>query len=46
MQKLKNLLLKFPGLDLKILAYLGTPDLLGYNNYGHFFTLELKSYEE
>ena len=20
----------------------GTPDLLGYNNFGHFFTLELK----
>jgi len=25
MQKLKNLLLKFPGLDLKILAYLALP---------------------
>ena len=24
------------------LSSLGTPDLLGYNNSGHFFTLELK----
>ena len=24
------------------LSLLGTPDLLGYNNSGHFFTLELK----
>ena len=42
MQKLKNLYLKFPGLDLKTIAYLGTPDLLGYNTSGHFFTVELK----
>ncbi len=42
MQKLKNLYHKYLGLDLKIIAYLGTPDLLGYNNSGHFFTLELK----
>jgi len=24
------------------ISLLGTPDLLGYNNSGHFFTLELK----
>ena len=23
-------------------SLLGTPDLLGYNNFGHFFTVELK----
>ena len=28
---------------LKTLAYLVCPDLLGYNNSGHFFTVELKS---
>ena len=27
---------------LENLALLGTPDLLGYNNSGHFFTVELK----
>ena len=27
---------------LENLSLLGTPDLLGYNNSGHFFTLELK----
>ena len=27
---------------LENLALLGTPDLLGYNSFGHFFTVELK----
>ena len=27
---------------LENLSLLGTPDLLGYNNSGHFFTVELK----
>ena len=27
---------------LENLSLLGTPDLLGYNNYWHFFTVELK----
>ena len=27
---------------LENLSSLGTPDLLGYNNNGHFFTVELK----
>ena len=27
---------------LENLSLLGTPDLLGYNHYGHFFTVELK----
>jgi hypothetical protein len=30
------------GIGLKTLALLGTPDLLGYNTFGHFFTVELK----
>ena len=30
------------GLDLENLSLLGTPDLLGYNNHWHFFTVELK----
>ena len=42
MKKLKNLYLKYRGIDLKIIAYLVLPDLLGYNNSGHFFTVELK----
>ena len=27
---------------LENLSSLGTPDLLGYNDFGHFFTVELK----
>jgi hypothetical protein len=27
---------------LENLSLLGTPDLLGYNDFGHFFTVELK----
>ena len=27
---------------LENLSLLGTPDLLGYNSFGHFFTVELK----
>ena len=29
-------------IGLKTLAYLVCPDLLGYNGYGHFLTVELK----
>ena len=32
----------FLGFDSKTIALLGTPDLLGYNNSGVFFTVELK----
>ncbi len=41
-KNLKKILPKLSGIDLKILALSGTPDLLGYNNSGHFFTVELK----
>ena len=30
------------GLGFENLSSLGTPDLLGYNDFGHFFTVELK----
>ena len=30
------------GLGWENLSLLGTPDLLGYNNHWHFFTVELK----
>ena len=42
LQKLKNLYHKYRGSDLKILVFPGTPDLLGYNDSGTFFTVELK----
>ena len=41
-QKLRK---KSPGIiwtRLENLSLLGCPDLLGYNTYGHFFTVELK----
>ena len=41
-KNLKQKLHELSGQGLKTLAYLGAPDLLGYNNSGHFFTLELK----
>ena len=41
-KKLRISSLNFRGLDWKIIAYLVLPDLLGYNNSGHFFTVELK----
>jgi len=40
---LKEIHLKLNGQGLKILALLGTPDLLGYNSSGKFFTVELKT---
>ena len=41
----QNLLKRIPQISwtrLENLSLLGTPDLLGYNTSGHFFTLELK----
>ena len=41
-QKLRK---KSPGIlwtRLENISSLGTPDLLGYNTFGHFFTVELK----
>ena len=40
---LREIHLKLHGQGLKILALLGTPDLLGYNTSGKFFTVELKT---
>jgi hypothetical protein len=39
---LKELHHKFRGQGLENTSVLGTPDLLGYNNYSKFFTVELK----
>jgi Holliday junction resolvase len=39
---LKELHHKLDGQGLKIASVLGTPDLLGYNDSGRFFTVELK----
>tara|TARA_Y100000356_G_scaffold118663_1_gene109803 strand:+ start:140 stop:556 length:417 start_codon:yes stop_codon:yes gene_type:complete len=41
-EKLKKAYQIYRGLDLKILAYPALLLLLGYNNSGHFFTIELK----
>ena len=41
-QKIKNNLTQFSWIRLENNSLLGTPDLLGYNNSGHFFTIELK----
>jgi len=41
-KNLKKISLQYRGSDLKILAYPVLLDLLGYNNSGHFFTVELK----
>ena len=40
--KIKKSITKISWIRLENLSLSGTPDLLGYNNYGHFFTLELK----
>ena len=41
-QKLKRSCNKISWIRLENLSLSGTPDLLGYNNFGTFFTLELK----
>ena len=41
-QKLKRKLPKISWIRLENNSLLGTPDLLGCNNSGHFFTVELK----
>ena len=41
-KKIKSKLTQFSWIRLENNSLLGTPDLLGYNNYGHFFTVELK----
>ena len=41
-QKVKNKLTSISWIRLENNSLLGTPDLLGYNNSGHFFTVELK----
>ena len=40
--KLKKYTPRIKWTRLENISLLGTPDLLGYNNSGHFFTLELK----
>ena len=41
-EKLKKFVPKISWIRLENLSLSGTPDLLGYNNSGHFFTIELK----
>ena len=41
-KKIKSKLPQFSWIRLENNSLLGTPDLLGYNNSGHFFTVELK----
>ena len=41
-QKLKKNITSISWIRLENLSLSGTPDLLGYNNSGHFFTIELK----
>ena len=41
-KKLRKVCKKISWIRIENLSLLGTPDLLGYNNSGHFFTLELK----
>jgi len=41
-QKLKRKLPEISWIRLENNSLLGTPDLLGYNTSGHFFTVELK----
>ena len=40
--KLKKFIPKISWIRLENLSLSGTPDLLGYNTSGHFFTVELK----
>ena len=41
-EKLKRNVPQISWIRLENLSLSGTPDLLGYNNSGHFFTVELK----
>jgi hypothetical protein len=41
-QKLKKNITSISWIRLENLSLSGTPDVLGYNNSGHFFTIELK----
>ena len=41
-QKIKKSIPKISWIRLENLSLSGTPDLVGYNNNGHFFTVELK----
>jgi Holliday junction resolvase len=41
-QEIKRKLPEISWIRLENLSLSGTPDLLGYNNSGHFFTVELK----
>ena len=41
--ELKRITPKISWTRLENTSVLGTPDLLGYNTFGHFFTVELKS---
>jgi RecB family endonuclease NucS len=41
-KKIKRKLPKISWIRLENNSLLGTPDLLGYNTSGHFFTVELK----
>ncbi len=42
-QKVKKNITTISWIRLENLSLSGTPDLLGYNNSGHFFTIELKT---
>ena len=41
-KEIKKSIPEISWIRLENLSSLGTPDLLGYNNSGHFFTVELK----
>ena len=41
-KEIKRKLPEFSWIRIENISLLGTPDLLGYNNSGHFFTVELK----
>ena len=41
-KKLRKISKDISWIRIENISLLGTPDLLGYNNSGHFFTLELK----
>ena len=41
-QKIKKFIPEISWIRLENLSLSGTPDLLGYNTSGHFFTVELK----
>ena len=42
-EKLKKSVPQISWIRLENLSLSGTPDLLGYNTFGHFFTVELKT---